>query len=159
MEITGLILRCVPMQELSCIRADLFVDSMCSHIHWDHIGDPSLFPNAEIVMGSDAQRILENRVYPANHDGVMQQLPKFNKKTFIDFKSQNGQFKRISPFGTFEDAVDFFGDGSFFVVDTRVADCDPIMGESYACAMSLLVRPRITLLYFSYGYNEKWSHL
>ena len=47
----------------------------------------------------------------------------------------------------------------FFVVDTRVADCDPIMGESYTCAMSLLVRPRIMLLYFSYGYNEKWSHL
>lgn len=118
MDITGLILRCVPMQELSCIRADLFVDSMCSHIHWDHVGDPSLFPNAEIVMGSDAQRILENRVYPANHDGVMQQLPKSVKKTFIDFKSRNGQFKRISPFGTFEDAVDFFGDGSFYVVNT-----------------------------------------
>ncbi|KAI0694342.1 beta-lactamase-like protein, partial [Cytidiella melzeri] len=89
------------------------------HLHWDHIGDPSLFPNAEIVMGGGVQTKLAERVYPENPRGTIMELPKANKKTFIHFQNTDSTtFKSVSPLATFATAVDFFGDGSVYLVDT-----------------------------------------
>jgi glyoxylase-like metal-dependent hydrolase (beta-lactamase superfamily II) len=96
-------------------------DIQISHLHWDHIGDPSLFPNAEIILGEETQTMLANRVYPANPEGTITELPKANKCTFVSFddpSESSKRFKIISPLGTFARAVDLFGDGSVYLVDT-----------------------------------------
>ncbi|KAI0344766.1 Metallo-hydrolase/oxidoreductase [Trametopsis cervina] len=90
-----------------------------SHLHWDHIGDPSLFPTSEIVMGGDIETILPTRLYPQNPRGSIHELPKANKYTFINFKDVSStDFKSVSPLGTFTHAIDFFGDGSLYLIDT-----------------------------------------
>ncbi len=99
----------------------------CSHVHWDHTGDSSLFPNAEIVLGAGTQPLLNERVYPDDPEGRMNAFPKGNKLTFVDFHrsanesdsefSSAAWFRPVSPFATFEYAVDFFGDGSLYLVD------------------------------------------
>lgn len=61
---------------------------------------------------------LSERVYPANREGIIQELPRNKSITFIDFDDSAGPYSRISPFATFSRAVDFFGDGSLYFVDT-----------------------------------------
>lgn len=63
--------------------------------------------------------MLADRVYPANLEGTIAELPKANKLTFIAFNdpSSTARFKTVSPLGTFAHAVDFFGDGSMYLVD------------------------------------------
>lgn len=90
----------------------------CSHLHWDHIGDPAMFPDAEIVLGAHAQAMLADRVYPANPNGSIMEFPKASKKTFVDFTDRHSHLAHVSPLGTFDNAVDFFGDGSLYLVDT-----------------------------------------
>lgn len=64
--------------------------------------------------------MLADRAYPANPEGTITELPKANRLTFITFNdpSSTARFKPVLPLGTFADAVDFFGDGSMYLVDT-----------------------------------------
>lgn len=87
--------------------------SVCiSHLHWDHWGDPTPFTSAEIVLGAESKRALEN-AYPANPDSLIQGLPPDRKAIFVDFTGSS----TISPFATFDRAVDFYSDGSLYLVD------------------------------------------
>lgn len=88
-----------------------------SHLHWDHIGDPSLFPSAKLVFGSGSKGSLASRVYPANPEGSISELPRDKPITFVDFDNPS-PYKLIAPFATFPRAVDFFGDGTLYLVDT-----------------------------------------
>jgi glyoxylase-like metal-dependent hydrolase (beta-lactamase superfamily II) len=71
-------------------------------------------------MGEDAKKMLADRVYPANPEGTVAEFPKVNKCTFIAFDdtSSTEHLKTVSPLGTFARGVDFFGDGSVYLVDT-----------------------------------------
>ena len=86
-----------------------------SHLHWDHVGDPSHFPNAEIVLGADAKTVLQN-AYPTNPNSVIQALPSTHRAVFIDFFNSSPSL--IAPFGAFDRTVDLYGDGSVYLVDT-----------------------------------------
>lgn len=75
-----------------------------SHLHWDHWGDPTPFTSAEIVLGADSKRALEN-AYPTNPDSLIQSLPLDRKAVFVDFTGSDV----ISPIATFDRAIDFDG--------------------------------------------------
>ncbi|KAF9894001.1 hypothetical protein FE257_008972 [Aspergillus nanangensis] len=82
-----------------------------SHWHWDHLGDPSRFPaSTDLIVGPGFKdEFLPG--YPAKPDAPVRESD-FAGRTLkeIDFTSaiQVGQFR----------AVDFFGDGSFYLLDT-----------------------------------------
>ncbi|KAI9812415.1 MAG: hypothetical protein M1827_004646 [Pycnora praestabilis] len=81
-----------------------------SHWHWDHTGDPSLFPSsAELVVGPGFKEAFMPG-YPAKKDSPMLET---------DFKGRNVRevdFDGHSKIGKFE-SYDFFGDGSFFLLN------------------------------------------
>lgn len=83
-----------------------------SHLHWDHWGDPTPFTSAEIVLGADSRRALGD-AYPANPDSLIQSLPPDRKAVYVDFTKSDV----ISPFATFDRAVDLYGDGTLYLVD------------------------------------------
>ncbi|EOD43196.1 Beta-lactamase-like protein [Neofusicoccum parvum] len=81
-----------------------------SHWHWDHTGDPSLFPkSAELVFGPGFKKQFMPG-YPTNPKGVMLDS---------DFEGRTVREVEFSPdfkIGEFE-AHDFFGDGSFYILN------------------------------------------
>lgn len=88
-----------------------------SHLHWDHAGDATPFTSADIVLGAGAKVPLAEEVYPANPKGTVSALPSGRNTVFIDYGPASSRHI-ISPFGSFTRAVDFYGDGSFYIVDT-----------------------------------------
>ena len=85
-----------------------------SHHHWDHVGDPATFPGStELVVG------------PGFKDAHMPGFPTRKEATLMDtdfegretreigFDGEGGGFK----IGRFK-ALDYFGDGSFYLLDT-----------------------------------------
>ncbi|RYP65711.1 hypothetical protein DL771_008156 [Monosporascus sp. 5C6A] len=117
-----------------------------SHVHWDHIGTPSDFSGATFVVGSGTLDLLKNgagHLYPAelfNDDELPAartvELPPvpgnseryeaasyIPKHTATPAKTQArlpGSADRWSwqPLGGFPHAIDFFGDGSVYVIDS-----------------------------------------
>lgn len=81
-----------------------------SHLHWDHVGDPTPFTDAEIVVGAEA-RVLLADAYPANPDSWIMALPAHMRAAFVDFTGG-------APWGPFARAVDLYGDGTLYLVDT-----------------------------------------
>ncbi|KAK4160584.1 putative 3-hydroxyisobutyrate dehydrogenase protein [Cladorrhinum sp. PSN259] len=115
-----------------------------SHVHWDHVGTPSDFPNSTFLVGSGTLDLLKNGggpLYPAelfNHDELpfsrTVEFPPTTTTGVSDEGESNGpkhtstghvtkmtlpvsdtwEWKRLS---TFPDTLDLFGDGSIYVVD------------------------------------------
>ncbi|KAI0768741.1 beta-lactamase-like protein [Trametes elegans] len=80
-----------------------------SHIHYDHTGDPSLFPESTFLLGADARPVIE-KLTP-NFDGTIYA---------IDVPPDRTRFLETAgwpPLGSFAHALDFYGDGSVYVVD------------------------------------------
>ncbi|KAI4102745.1 MAG: hypothetical protein LQ339_004484 [Xanthoria mediterranea] len=81
-----------------------------SHWHWDHTGDPSLFPkSAELIVGpgfSDA--FLPG--YPSKKDSPMLETD------FAGRKVREIKFDKDDRIGQYP-SYDFFGDGSFYILD------------------------------------------
>lgn len=97
-----------------------------SHVHWDHVGTPSDFENAEFVVGSGTMHLLAHGggpLYPAeifNPD----ELPRDRTKELPParegdrpkaFEKQTSHVWR--PLASFPAVVDFYGDGSVYIVD------------------------------------------
>ncbi|PCH43491.1 Metallo-hydrolase/oxidoreductase [Wolfiporia cocos MD-104 SS10] len=82
-----------------------------SHIHFDHHGDPRPFTNATFIVGEDS-RALINPGYPADpgtffkHDLLPSERTRFLSTA------------EMQPVGPFPHALDFYGDGSLYIVDT-----------------------------------------
>ncbi|KAI0633703.1 Metallo-hydrolase/oxidoreductase [Trametes polyzona] len=81
-----------------------------SHLHFDHIGDSPPFANATFLVGAAARPLVENG-YPKNPDSPLPAdlLPE-GRTTFLDPSSW-------PPLGPFPHALDFFGDGSVYLVE------------------------------------------
>ncbi|KAJ7255499.1 beta-lactamase-like protein [Mycena haematopus] len=81
-----------------------------SHSHFDHIGDMSKFPNStELIIGSET----DTMTYPTFPNAILQASDLAGRKiTKIDFATANLTFSGGL------DAIDFFGDGSFYLVNT-----------------------------------------
>ena len=86
-----------------------------SHLHWDHAGDPEPFTSAEIVIGAEGASLLEG-AYPENHDSMYRAFPQGRPVKHADFEDTHNN-SVVSPFGPFERAIDFYGDGSLYLVD------------------------------------------
>ncbi|KAJ7654512.1 beta-lactamase-like protein [Mycena polygramma] len=80
-----------------------------SHTHFDHIGDMSKFPNTTgIVIGSEA----DTATYPESPNATLQSSDfAGHQVTKLDFATANLTFSGIK-------AIDYFGDGSFYLLNT-----------------------------------------
>ncbi|KAH7873147.1 Metallo-hydrolase/oxidoreductase [Lentinula edodes] len=89
----------------------LDVKTVClSHCHFDHYGDPSHFVNSEFVVGADSA-IHFNPGFPADPDSQCPSdlLPE-RRTRFVELSDQ-------PLLGPFPHALDFWGDGSLYLVD------------------------------------------
>lgn len=87
------------------------VECVClSHVHWDHVGDPSLFKNAKFLLGADA-RSLFHPGYPEDPQSVFRSdLLPIDRTEFLD----PSNWAAVGPFPR---AFDYYGDGSLFIID------------------------------------------
>lgn len=81
-----------------------------SHLHFDHIGNPKPFANATFLVGAAARPLVEDG-YPKNPKATISAdlLPE-GRTTFLDPTAWPA-------LGPFEHALDFYGDGSVYIVD------------------------------------------
>ncbi|KAJ9602620.1 hypothetical protein H2200_012813 [Cladophialophora chaetospira] len=84
-----------------------------SHLHFDHTGDCMKFPQADLIVGPGSQKA----IFPgwpeaagSPFDGSILKHPKFRELSF-----ESDKWASIGPFAR---AIDWFLDGSFFVIDT-----------------------------------------
>ncbi|EED24351.1 hypothetical protein TSTA_077180 [Talaromyces stipitatus ATCC 10500] len=92
------------------------IDSVIlSHGHWDHVGDITVFPSTtELVVGPGFKEVYYPG-YPTKPDvELSERYFEGRNVREIDFSSGN---KSCIKYGAFR-AIDFFGDGSFFLLDT-----------------------------------------
>ncbi|KAF7356473.1 Metallo-beta-lactamase superfamily protein [Mycena venus] len=80
-----------------------------SHAHFDHIGDMSKFPNTtELIIGAET----DTAIYPNSPNATLQASDLAGRKvTKIDFSAANLTFSDLK-------AIDYFGDGSFYLLNT-----------------------------------------
>ncbi|KAE9404050.1 Metallo-hydrolase/oxidoreductase [Gymnopus androsaceus JB14] len=88
------------------------IDTVCiSHCHWDHVGDTKPFINAEFVVGA-ASATLFQPGYPEDPDsGFASDLLPAGRTRFVEFDEKS------VPLGPFPHALDFYGDGSLYIVN------------------------------------------
>ncbi|KAG9312958.1 beta-lactamase-like protein [Chiua virens] len=82
-----------------------------SHLHWDHIGDHTPFTKASFIVGEECREQLANG-YPKNPDAVVSStaIP-VERARFISKSDLN------TSVGPYPRALDFFGDGSLYIID------------------------------------------
>ncbi|KAK5197433.1 hypothetical protein LTR92_003373 [Exophiala xenobiotica] len=97
-----------------------------SHIHWDHIGLPADYPSSKFIVGSGTLYILENGAphYPLERiekgaltvDRTIElpAVPGSDRKHMAATVQTDHEWQSIS---TLPNAVDFFGDGSLWIID------------------------------------------
>ncbi|KAJ7642806.1 beta-lactamase-like protein [Mycena polygramma] len=80
-----------------------------SHAHFDHIGDMSKFPNnTGLIIGSET----DTATYPQSLNATLQDSDfAGHQVTKIDFATANLTFSGLK-------AIDYFGDGSFYLLNT-----------------------------------------
>ncbi|KIK69598.1 hypothetical protein GYMLUDRAFT_33970 [Collybiopsis luxurians FD-317 M1] len=87
------------------------VNTVCiSHCHWDHTGDTKPFVNNEFVVGA-ATASLFKPGYPEDPKSAFESdLLPAGRTRFVDFSD-------LPPLGPFPHALDYYGDGSLYIVD------------------------------------------
>ncbi|KAK5655098.1 hypothetical protein OQA88_5997 [Cercophora sp. LCS_1] len=110
-----------------------------SHVHWDHVGTPSDFPNSTFAVGSGTLDLLKNGagpLYPADlfnddelpSDRTVEFPPVDDGFSGPKHTATPGDTKAVLPpaaeqwkwdeLGAFPHALDLFGDGSVWVIDS-----------------------------------------
>lgn len=87
-----------------------------SHLHFDHVGDLSPFPSAELVVGAPAAELME-KPYPRYPDSLWQEFPPHQKVRYIQFEDNMPPSRVVTPLGSFDRGLDFYGDGSLYLLD------------------------------------------
>lgn len=97
-----------------------------SHTHWDHIGTPGDYPNSKFIVGSGTFHIFKNGAphYPADmfekeplppsHSYELPPTPDSKSK---DIAGSQQTDHKWTPLGPFPNTIDFFGDGSVYLID------------------------------------------
>lgn len=86
-----------------------------SHLHLDHFGNPAYFTKSIFVVGEGCRELLSDHVYPKDPTSAIPSDPlPLDRTTFLDLSSS-------PPIGPFEHALDFYGDGSLYIVDAGPA--------------------------------------
>jgi len=82
-----------------------------SHPHFDHCGDPARFPNATVTVGHGTQAFVRP-AFPLNPDS------RFLEATFPEGRTRElNEEDYKGSVGPYSKAHDFFGDGSFYLLD------------------------------------------
>lgn len=82
-----------------------------SHLHYDHIGDSRPYTNATFVVGGAARPLVEHG-WPEDPKSLFpQDLLPAGRTRFLDDP------EAWPPLGPFPHALDFYGDGSLYIVD------------------------------------------
>ena len=83
-----------------------------SHTHFDHTGYPRAFPNATFLLGAGSRATIE-KLGP-DFEGTFHAIDvPFERTDFLDPSTAAGW----GPIGPFPSALDFYGDGSVYIVD------------------------------------------
>ncbi|KAL1942792.1 hypothetical protein VTO73DRAFT_5032 [Trametes versicolor] len=87
------------------------INHVCySHLHFDHIGDSTPYTKATFLVGEGARPAVEDG-YPGNPNAtVLSNLLPEGRTTYLDSSSWPA-------LGPFPHALDFYGDGSLYIVD------------------------------------------
>ncbi|TFK40570.1 Metallo-hydrolase/oxidoreductase [Crucibulum laeve] len=87
------------------------ITTVClSHCHWDHVGDTSPFTNSVFVLGGDSQQLF-NPGYPVESNSFFSSdLLPLGRTNFLSVADWQ-------PIGPFPRALDFYGDGSLYIID------------------------------------------
>ncbi|KAG6908114.1 hypothetical protein DXG01_006083 [Tephrocybe rancida] len=81
-----------------------------SHCHFDHVGDPKLFPSSTFLVGGAAASLFKPG-YPADpYASQASDLLPDGRTNFLSYDTW-------APVGPFPRALDFYGDGSLYIVD------------------------------------------
>jgi glyoxylase-like metal-dependent hydrolase (beta-lactamase superfamily II) len=96
---------------LECI--DLII---LSHVHYDHHGDPELFPSARFIVGPGAMAVLQDGLPPelGSHQIFQPDLLPSDRTNELPPASASAW----TPVGPFPQTLDLLGDGSLYVIDT-----------------------------------------
>lgn len=103
----------VELLEEGPVLASSISTVVLSHIHFDHVGDPNKFPDAVLLAGPGSKAV----------SGVG--WPRDPLSPFLSSVTEHPHYRELSfetdawaPWGPFARAHDFFGDGSFYLIDT-----------------------------------------
>ncbi|KAI0783215.1 beta-lactamase-like protein, partial [Abortiporus biennis] len=101
------------------------IDYIClSHFHWDHVGDTKPFIDnrrSVFVVGKETLELVE-RGYPKNQEAyvsgeLLPFSPSNERILALSPTGANGNPQEWAPIGPFPYALDFFKDGSLYIVD------------------------------------------
>jgi len=81
-----------------------------SHLHWDHVGDNSAFTTATFVLGDEGRPLLSPG-FPGDPES------RYTAETAPEGRTQWVSSTDWKPIGPFPLALDFFGDGSIYLID------------------------------------------
>jgi len=85
-----------------------------SHHHWDHVGNPALFPHSTNLVIGPGFKEAYLPGYPKNEKSSLMETDFEGREVrSIDFEKEGAGLK----IGRFN-AMDYFGDGSFYLLDT-----------------------------------------
>lgn len=108
-DVEGIVWRWVGLLFLCMI---LTTDDWPSHHHWDHTGDPSTFPpSTELIVGPGFKDALMPGFPTDPNSSIAESAYKGRTLREISFQDSGLKIGRCS-------ALDFFGDGSFYLLDT-----------------------------------------
>lgn len=98
-----------------------------SHAHWDHIGTPADYPSSKFIVGSGTLSMFETGVnhYPASmfeKDPLpvdqTYELPPVPGAKEAHTAAERQTKHQWSTFAHFPHAIDYFGDGSMYIIDS-----------------------------------------
>lgn len=84
-----------------------------SHCHFDHIGNPALYANARFLVGERTREILEGGYPEGPKSEFASDLLPADRTDHLQFSGE--KCVRVGPF---ERALDLYGDGALYIVDT-----------------------------------------
>lgn len=82
-----------------------------SHAHWDHTGDPSLFPKAAIIVHEGTKARVDSGYPKDARSTISQNLLPTERTRVLDAGTE------WQPVGPFPRAYNLFGDGSLYIID------------------------------------------
>ena len=102
-----------------------------SHYHWDHLGDPSTFPNStEVVVGPGFGEEFLPGGQPVPDSPILSKY--YENRNLREISNEEFDQK----FGTFP-AYDYFGDGSFYLIDSPGVRFIPLSSMClFCCALT-----------------------